>query len=360
MVTALALFSGSLASRVAARLVQLSPAVDKIFLLHFRSPFFEEVEGLRDLVKSEWMGTVYRTQSLKNDYRRLANIIPGQHFSLSRSCLSCRTLMLSRAIRFAQRLKADFIVTGEVIDRNGLSEREMERITEDLGIGGFVLRPLSARLLSKTIPELKGWVDRDLLGNLHAGEEAGVLQDWARSLDLDADNGIGSYPRCKLTLGGFGKRLENLFAEEDFTLNTLKLLEFSVYYKRSPDVKIVLALDDDEKRTLQTYFLPQDLRVYLPTHPGPMTLVRTDWASKSDGEIEKIIGLAARITATHSEAAHLAAVPVSYRFENGDETQQVNVLPFRSLREINRTCFSCDLSPSVQDDLSVMVEKPGQ
>ena len=182
MVTALALFSGSLASRVAARLVQFSPAVDKIFLLHFRSPFFEEVDGLRDLVKEEWAGTVYRTQSLKNDYRRLANIIPGQHFSLPRSCLSCRTLMLSRAIRFAQRLKADFIVTGEVIGRHGLSESEMERITEDLGISGFVLRPLSARLLPETIPELK-----DLKGHV-----AGRMLNHRMSVTFCTDNRLMS------------------------------------------------------------------------------------------------------------------------------------------------------------------------
>ena len=357
MVTALALFSGSLASRVAARLVQRSPAIDRIFLLHFRSPFFEEHDGLRELVKNEWPGTVFRTQSLKKDYRRLANILPGQPFSLSRSCLSCRTLMLSRAIRFMERLNAEFIITGEVVEHHGLAEQEMERITEDLGIRGLVLRPLSARLLPETIPEIRGWVDRDLLGDLRDGQSDRLLA-WGRDLDVDVKNEVGFYSRCKLTLPGFGKRLENLFAEEVFTLNTLKLLEFNTYYKRSPDVKMVLALDEQEKRTLQTYFLPQDLRVYLPTHAGPMTLVRTDWSRKSTSEIEEIINLAGRITATHSDASHLVAVPVSYRFENDDETQQLNVLPFRSLEEIGKSCFSCRLSSPLDGHLSATVEKP--
>ncbi len=359
MVTALALFSGSLASRVAARMVQRSPAVDKIFLLHFRSPFFEEADGLRELIKDEWPGTVFRTQSMKNDYRRLANILPGQPFSLARSCLSCRTLMLSRAIRFTQRLKADFIVTGEVVDHHGLSEQEMERITEDLGIRGLVLRPLSARLLPATIPELKEWVDRDLLGDLRDGEGERLL-DLGRDLDLDVENKLGFYPRCKLTVSGFGKRLENLFTEEGFTLNTLKLLEFGLYYKRPPDVKVVLAVDEDEKRKLQTYFLPQDLRVYLPTHPGPMTLVRTDWSSKSKDEVEEIVNFAARITAMHSEAAYLSGVPVCYRFEQDDETQQLSVLPFRSLNEIDKTCFSCRLSLRTTGHLEALVEKRAQ
>jgi len=202
-------------------------------------------------------------------------------------------------------------------------------------------------------------VDRDLLGDLRDGEWDRLV-DLGRDLDLDVENEVGFYPRCKLTLSGFGKRLENLFAEEEFTLNTLKLLEFGLYYKRSPDVKVVLAVGEDEKRKLQTYFLPQDLRVYLPTHPGPMTLVRTDWSSKSENEIEKIINLAARITATHSEAAYLTAVPVSYRFEQDDETQQLNVQPFRSLKEIGKTCFSCRLSSRLDEHLAAMVEKRSQ
>jgi len=267
--------------------------------------------------------------------------------------------MLSRAIRFMQRLKADFIVTGEVVDLNGLSEQELQRIAEDLGIMGLVLRPLSAKLLPPTIPEINGWVDRALLDDLRDGETDRLLM-LGRQLDLDVESDIPSYPRCKLTIPGFGKRLENLFAEGAFTLNTLKLLEFNVYYKRSPDVKMVLALDEDEKRTLQNYFLPQDLRVYLPTHPGPMALVRTDWNSKSREEIMEIIKLAGRITATHSNASHLVSVPVSYRFENDDETQQVNVLPFRSSKEIGKECFTCRLSSPVKRHLAPMVESHGR
>ncbi len=356
MVTALALFSGSLASQLAVRLIERSSVVDRIFLLHFRSPFFEEYDEVRELVKSEWPTVTFRTQSLKKDYRRLVNIIPGHSFLLFRSCLSCRTLMLSRAIRFMQRVKADFIVTGEVAGHNGLSEREMERITEDLGIGGLVLRPLSARLLPTTIPEIKGWIKRERLGDLRDGDDE-RLAEWGRSLGLIPDDPEPRPCRCKLTIPGFGERLGNLFEEESFTLNTLKLLEFRLYYKYDPDVKLVLAVDEDEKRTLQTYFLPQDLRVYLPTHRGPMTLVRANWAGKSKRETQEIITIAGRITAMYSDAAHLASVPVKYRFEQDDETQQLNVLPFRSPDEISRDCFSCELCSSDEISLASPLEK---
>ncbi len=338
MVRALSLFSGSLASRVASRLVARSPGVDEVFLLHFRSPFFEEHDEIREIAKAEWAGASFRTQSLKKDYRRLANILPGGCFSLERSCGACRRLILARALRYMKRIEADFIVTGELVGQRGLSAEEMERIAESLEIGDLILRPLSARLLAPTRPEKEGWVDRDYLGDL-AVEDADRLPGVARRLGLSAADPMCGDLRCKLTFPGFGRRLEILFEEEGFTMNALKLLDFRFYYKRLPDVNIVLAVDEEEKRALQNFFLPEDLRVYLPIHRGPMTLVRTDWERKSSHEVREIIELAGRITVTHSEAARLASVPISYRFEYDDETLQSNALPFASVEEIAEHCL---------------------
>ena len=339
MVRALSLFSGSLASRIATRLVERSPAVDDVFLLHFRSPFSTEKAPLRELIKAEWPGVSFRTQSLKKEYRRIANIPAHGQFSLKRSCLSCRTIILSRAIRYMERIHADFIVTGEIAGKNGLTSEDLIRIDETLGITGFVLRPLSARLLPETRAEQMGWIDRELLLGLEA-PETDCLDRLAAQLDLiPGIDWFDSAQRCKLTFPGFGARLENLLAEEEFTMNSLRLLDFRLYYKRPPDIKIVLAADEAEKRTLQNFFLPQDLRVYLPAYRGPMTLVRTNWRTKTRTQVREIIELACRITATHSDAPPHASVQVNYRFEQDDETSQMNVPPFSSPDEIEDHCI---------------------
>ena len=167
-------------------MVGLSPDVSEVYLLHFRSPFFEEHESIRELVRTEWRGSCFRTQSLKKDYRRLANIPPGETFCLKRSCVSCRTIMLSRAYRYMERIKADFVVTGEMVGRNGLGETEMEGILENLGIAGYVLRPLSARRLAATHPEREGWIPRMSLGNLRADEPEKLIT-LAATLGLPTD-----------------------------------------------------------------------------------------------------------------------------------------------------------------------------
>ena len=339
MARALSLFSGSRASRVATRLVAAAPGVDELHLLHFRSPFSREDAPLRELIKAEWPGVSFRTQSLKKEYRRIANIPPQGRFSLTRSCLSCRTIILSRAIRYMERIHADFIVTGEIVGKSGLAQEDLLRIDETLGITGVVLRPLSARLLPETHAERMGWVDRNLLLGLEQ-PDPDYLNRLASQLGLIPEiDWFDSAHRCKLTFPGFGPRLENLLTEEAFTMNSLRLLDFRLYYKRPPDVKIVLAADEAEKRALQNFFLPQDLRVYLPTYRGPMTLVRTDWATKTAAQVHEIITLASRITATHSDAPLHASVQVNYRFEQDDETLQMNVPPFPSPEEIKHHCI---------------------
>ncbi len=341
MVRALSLFSGSLASRIATKLVERQ--VDEVFLLHFRSPFFTDSDPLRELVKEEWPGINLRTQSLKKDYRRMANIPPRAHFTLKRSCLSCRTLILMRAIRYMERIHADFIVTGEIVGKSDLSAADLVRIEETLGITGLVLRPLSARLLPLTRAEQAGWIDRESLFGFREGD-VHRLEELASRLGLFSQfDPLGAEKRCKLTFPGFGRRLENLLEEEEFTMNALKLLDFRLYYKRPPDIKIVLATSEEEKRALQNFFLPQDLRVYLPTYQGPMTLVRTDWRKKTAGQVREIIELAGRITATYSSAPPGIIIPVNFRFEKDDETSQLNVSPFSSPDEIGRYCIVHEL-----------------
>jgi len=347
VVRALSLFSGSLASRIAARVIERQ--VDEVFLLHFRSPFFAESVPLRDLIKEEWPGVSLRTQSLKKDYRRMANIPPQDHFTLKRSCLSCRTIILMRAIRYMERIHADFIVTGEIVGRNGLSTDDLLRIEDTLGISGMVLRPLSAQLLPPTRAERAGWVDRASLFGFEADGHV-RLEDVASDLGLLSHiDFLKAERRCKLTFPGFGKRLESLLEEEEFTMNALKLLDFRLYYKCPPDVKIVLATDEDEKRTLQNFFLPQDLRVYLPTYRGPMALVRTNWEEKSVAQVREIVELAGRITATYSAAPSGTVIPINFRFESDDETSQLNVSPFSSPAEIENYCVLYSLeTPQLQ------------
>jgi hypothetical protein len=160
------------------------------------------------------------------------------------------------------------------------------------------------------------------------------LAGLAADLHLRTGNLMGSCERCKLTVPGFGERVANLFAEEGFTLNGLRLLDFPLYYKIEPGAKVVLAVLEEEKRELQNLFLPGDLRVYPSTPHGPMALVRTNWEERTDAERARIVELAACITATHASGGRCASVPIYYRLESDDETLLVNAKALGSTDEL--------------------------
>ena len=352
MVRAISLFSGSLASIVATKLV-MEEGVD-VRLLHFRSPFFRDPQKTKEIALALWKlprGTL-RTRSLKKEYEALTNISPNGGYNLKNCCTGCRTLMLRKALRFMKRAKADFIVTGEIVGVRGLGAKDVLKITEAAGAQDFVLRPLSARLLPPTLAERNGWVKRRRLKALRASNSH-ALKKLAKKLGIELE-GFSAEQRCKLTCTGFGKRLEDLLREGGFNTNVLELLEFPLYYKIQPDVKIVLGLDEEQKKRLQNLLLPTDLRLYVPSDDGPLALVRTNWDHKTPSEIESIIESAAKITATHWWHLHalqngngqsmpmkvlsdLVKIQINYRFENEHQTFHIGVRPFTSEQELKQS-----------------------
>jgi hypothetical protein len=336
MAKAVSLFSGSLASIVATKLVLAQPEVEEVKLLHFRSPFFREYERTKELGKSCFNGS-FRSQSVKKDFAELTNIPSTGSYDRKNCCIGCRRLMIKKALRYMKKVGADFLITGEILGARGLEVEDVLKLTEEAGAEDRVLRPLSAKLLPPTLPERERWVERRRLQSLTA-EDPSKLVRLARRLGITTE-GFPAERRCKLMLPYFGQRLEDLLREDHLTLNGLELLEFPLYYKKPPDVKIVLGRNEEEKRRLQNFFLPDDLRLYVPINDGPIALVRADWQKKSDREILQIIELAARITAMHANLGPRRRVQANYRFENSQETYRINISPFSDERELEKYCM---------------------
>ena len=350
MAKVLSLFSGSLASRVATRVVEQHPDVDGVCLLHFRSPFSREFEDLRRLVKTEWPHAIFRTQSIKKEYRRLVQVTAAGEFSLEQSCYTCRSLLLSKAARYMERVDAEFIVSGELGEGSPLSRAQLKSIGEDLGIGGRILRPLCTHP-SRRARGLERW----LLDGIAEGKprSRAAMRKLANRLGLEPIDPMAACQRCKLRTPGFGDRVASLLGEVGFTLNALRLLDFPVFYKVDPDVKIVLARDEWEKRELQNLFLPQDLRVYPATPHGPMMLVRASWGNKARTAQQGVVELAARMAATFAEPGRTETIPIYYRLESEDETLLINAIPFESVAEID-SMPNVEMIPLAEQDAVAM------
>jgi hypothetical protein len=315
MPKALFLYSGSLASRMALRLAQEVPGLE-LRLVYFRSPFFRE-EGRDGACLSPHSQLPLRTKSLKRDYLRISR--DGERLPFP--CGVCRRVLLSRAARLLRRMKVDFIITGEVVGKGGVGDEELAFLDTTLKLTGRVIRPLSARLLPPTWPELKGLWPGEALWDLE-GKQDGLE---ARAREWGISSLSGELRRCLLADPVYRARFLAVSRNETPTVNTLRLLEFKHFFFLPPDLKVVVALEPREQTALQALFLPCDVRLYLPIPRSPLVLARTSWSHYSPEEREQALERIARL------ALHVAGFPpgetyeVCSRFEWEEETSSFAV-----------------------------------
>lgn len=315
MAKALVLYSGSLASKVALRLAQRVPGL-ALKVVHFRSPFFlppEEAEGRMDLPGE---GPGYSTKTLKREFLGLGASRDGLPFP----CGSCRLVLLSRAARLLKRARFDYVITGEVVDKGGVGLDELLELDFKAGLSGRVVRPLSGRLLPRTMAEQAGDWPAHLLFDIKADEPARLS---LLACELGATPGLEARERCALAQPRYAARLQRVLEEGLPTVNTLRLLFFRNFFYFPPDLKVVVALDPKEQSLLQTLFLPSDVRLYFSLPRSPLVLARADWSKRSPSEREEMIVTVAKVALALADLPPGEACELRFRFEWEEETRRL-------------------------------------
>ncbi len=287
-------------------------------LLFFRSPFFRNEEGVARTARA--LKLPLRSVTLKREFLRLP-AVDGEVFP----CGSCRRVLLERAARIVRRHKFDLVITGEVLEKGGLSAEALARLDEAVGLAGRVLRPLSAKLLPPTSAEREGRVDRERFLDLRAGDalEARLAQ---LAQDLGISQGV-SERHCLLADPVFAQRCQELGREGDlrFTANLLQLLEFPHLFRLPYGSVLVVATTPAEQVRLQDLFLPEDVRLYLALPGSPLGLLRGPWTKLSPEAREHVLHLAARKLLVLGGFEPGLACTVCFRTEQAEETSRLRL-----------------------------------
>jgi len=182
--------------------------------------------------------------------------------------------MLKKAKAYMEESGATFIVTGEVLGQRPMSQRRdaMRLIEKEAGLEGFILRPLSAKVLPITVPEKEGWVEREKLLTLQGRSRK-------PQIELAGHYGIRDYPcpagGCLLTDPGFAKRMKDLMVHNpDFSLNDVHLLKIGRHFRFSHGVKLVVGRNEEENQKIQTFAQGEDILLRVSSFPGPLSLLR--------------------------------------------------------------------------------------
>ncbi len=284
-IKAVALLSGGLDSSLAIRVVQEQGV--EVEGLHFVSVFngsAPERPGLLTALRvARQLGIRAVTANFTREQLALVRCPAHGYGANLNPCIDCHMAMLRRAAEHMRAIGAQFLVTGEVVGQRPMSQRRavLGAIDRETGLGGLILRPLSAKLLPPTLPEQEGWVDRERLLDIQGRSRK-------RQLELAARYGITEHASpaggCLLTDPTFAARLRDLLGaagDGDLDLFDVHLLKVGRHFRLGPRTKAIVGRNERENATIYTFSRPSDRLLLLRDALGPTTLLRGEPSAES-------------------------------------------------------------------------------
>jgi tRNA U34 2-thiouridine synthase MnmA/TrmU len=312
---ALCVFSGGLDSMLAAQIVR-AQGVD-VLGLFFETPFFS---SHRAKLSAKAIQLPLKVVDLTEPHLEVVRHPAHGYGGNMNPCIDCHALMLRKAGEMLQAEGASFVLTGEVLGQRPMSQnlKALSIVATQSGFPRLILRPLSAKLLQTTLPEEKGWVQRDLLLNF-SGRGRKPQMELARRLNItDYPSPAGG---CLLTDPIFAKRLKDLFANEPhFEIREIELMKVGRHFRIGPRARLVVGRNKGENDTLASLAGPEDLLFAVQSTPGPTVMA----LGALSPELEL---LAARITACYSDAKEGEQTEVRLASKGGEKTLCVEKFP---------------------------------
>ncbi len=310
------LLSGGLDSILATR-AMLDQGLD-VYCINFKSPFCTctakgaSCSAAQSAVRQ--IGDVeLEVQIVGDEYLEVIKHPKHGRGKGMNPCLDCRAFKFRQAQRYAESIGAKFLFTGEVLGQRPMSQhrRAMDIIDRDADLVGWVLRPLSAQLMEETIPEQKGWVDREQLLDFSGRTRRPQMA-------LAEEMGIDEYPcaagGCLLADKGFARRLKDLFDRHpDCTAADMHLLKLGRHFRLPEGAKLIVGRNEGENRRLEAMAAGEWL-AYMPDEPGPMVMAQ----DLEEGDAVQLAGDAAIAHSSVDEGvAHVFVV----KDPSGEERQ---------------------------------------
>lgn len=280
-VRAISLFSGGLDSICATRLVMQQDI--EVVAVKFVSPFFgydilADIEGYKRAIREKF-GIDVTVVDISEEYLQMLKSPAhgfGKYFN---PCIDCKIFMLEKAKAMLTELGASFLITGEVLGQRPMSQRRdtLNVIERDSATRSLLLRPLSAKLMNPTLPEINGWVDREQLLDFSG-------RGRSRQIALAKTLGITEFPSpaggCILADPILSSRISRVYRNEfvvqqsNMNLVDILLMLIGRQFLLPGGGWLILGRDEKENDRLEELQEPGDVKLYIEERPGPVALLR--------------------------------------------------------------------------------------
>jgi len=211
-------------------------------------------------------------------------------------CLDCKIFMVKKAHEWIQQKGFDFLITGEVIGQRPMSQRKqtMPIVANESGAEDLILRPLCAKNLPPTRPELEGWIEREQLFDF-SGRSRKPQMALAKRYGFE-DYAQPAGGCCFLTDENYSVKLQDLWSnrgEKKYDIDDIMLLKVGRHIRPSTDFKLIIAREEGETRFLSGY-RKQFQSIKTISHAGPLALV--EGTRLNDAQIRQACAIVARFS----------------------------------------------------------------
>jgi len=285
------LYSGGLDSLLTAKIL-MEQGIEVIGLhcvLPFAAPDLDPADLKSSKLAAE-IGLPLVYYRCGDEYISLIKNPPHGYGKRMNPCIDCKIHFIKKAGELMKREQADFVATGEVVGQRPMSQLKhmLAHIEKETGLEGWLLRPMSAKLLQPTIAEEKGLVDRSRLYDINGRSRR-------RQIELVRHFGIERFASpaggCLFTDPNIAPRVKDLI--EKFSSQEpldFYLLSIGRHFRIGPGAKAIVSKNEAENKVLEKYIDTADY-FFIPQFRGPDIYVKGEL---DDGEMVLISKLLSR------------------------------------------------------------------
>jgi len=247
---AIALFSGGLDSTLAAKLI-IDQGIE-VIACNINTGFGSTKDRLAHMKNMcEQIGAEFRSVDIRDEYIREVLFTPkygyGKNFN---PCIDCHAKMFEVAKRVMEEWGASFLISGEVLGQRPMSQNSdsLQKVLNLSNCEGLLLRPLSAKALTPTIPETQGWVDREKLENING-------RNRERQMELAEQFGLKDYEApgggCLLTDENFSNKIRDFIAHDTFSVEDIPTLKYGRQLRLPEGAKLIIGRNAEDNAVLE-------------------------------------------------------------------------------------------------------------
>ncbi|WP_033916919.1 argininosuccinate synthase domain-containing protein [Campylobacter sputorum] len=321
---ALALFSGGLDSMLAIKLITLQGLeVTALYMDNGFGATSEHFKILRHRAAS--VGADFEVIDMQERY--LQDVLFNPKFGYGKwfnPCIDCHGYMFKTALNLLNKFSANFVISGEVLGQRPMSQRR-EAMNSVARLSGdeenLILRPLCAKLLNPTKPEIMGWVDREKLLDI-SGRGRSIQKELVKKFNIkEYASPAGG---CLLTLENFANKIKDMQDyNEKIEVNDIAILRYGRHLRLEDGAKMVVGRDEKENAILKSLNNIKFKNIDITPNIGAYSLI-----SKNASQKDKY--LASKIAITY------AKTDPNLFYDVFIENEKFNISPFENKNLISR------------------------